>query len=170
MKSNGIMPAVGLAGLMVLSVSAARGGDCESCSPGNEVKKGSFCAFGKKADATGCPVASTREAVVNTAALKALLEAKATAAVLDARSGKYDDGKRIPGARQLSPDAEESVITAALPDKNALIVTYCAGLTCPASKSLADRLKKLGYSKVIEYPEGIAGWIAAGNEVEQKGK
>ncbi len=170
MKSYGIVSAMSLAGLMVLSVPAARAGDCEKCGDAKDVKKGAFCAFGKKGDAPGCPVVGSREAVVNTAALKALIEAKAPAAVLDARSGKYDDGKRLPGARQLSPDAEESVITTALPDKNALIVTYCAGLTCPASKSLADRLKKLGYSKVIEYPEGIAGWIAAGNAVEQQGK
>lgn len=170
MKCTGVITAAGLAGLLVLSGSVARAGDCENCGGDNDVKKGSFCAFGKKGDASGCPVAGTQAAVVNTAALKVLLDVKAPAAVLDARSGKYDDGKRLPGAKQLSPDAEESVIATTLPDKNALIVTYCAGLTCPASKALADRLKKLGYSKVLEYPEGIAGWIAAGNVVEQRGK
>ena len=74
------------------------------------------------------------------------------------------------GGTQLSPKAEESEIAKLLPDKKAMIVTYCAGVKCPASRMLADRLKKLGYSNVIEYPEGIAGWIAAGNAVDQKGK
>ena len=48
-----------------------------------------------------------------------------------------------------------------------LVVTYCAGLKCPASHQLAERLEKLGYGNVIEYPEGIPGWIEAGHAVEQ---
>src|SRR5210317_473029 len=32
--------------------------------------------------------------------------------ILDARSGKWDDGKRIPGAKQLAPDADDKTIAA----------------------------------------------------------
>lgn len=160
MKKASMLSALGLAGLMVMGSARAedddKGGGC--CGGGT-------CALEKQAG-----TAAAKEGSIGTAALKTLLDAKAPSAVLDARSGKYDDGRRIPGARQLSPDAEEAVITQALPDKKALIVTYCAGLKCPASKMLADRLKKLGYSNVLEYPEGIAGWAEAGNAVEQKAK
>lgn len=97
--------------------------------------------------------------------MKKVVESK-SATVLDARTGKYDDGRRIPGARALDPKAEASEIAKMLPDKSAPIVTYCGGLTCPASETLAKRLKDLGYTNVREYPEGIQGWVDAGNAVE----
>lgn len=120
--------------------------------------------MGNKADK------ADKTAVINTQGLAALVKAKAAVTILDARSGKYDDGRRIPGAQQLSPKADAKDVAKLLPDKHALIVTYCAGLSCPASKMLADHLKELGYANVIEYPQGIAGWAEEGNAVEQKGK
>ena len=35
----------------------------------------------------------------------------------------------------------------------------------PASHKLYTHLKSLGYTNLIEYPEGIDGWVAAGNPV-----
>ncbi len=135
---------------------------------------------GKKADGAACdvkgkcPVASAagKDAggTITTAGLAALLRAKTPVALFDARTGKYDDGKRVPGAKALSAASSDADIAAALPDKNALVVTYCAGLSCPASHQLADKLKGLGYANVIEYAEGIAGWTAAGNAVDQAQK
>jgi rhodanese-related sulfurtransferase len=58
-------------------------------------------------------------------------------------------------------------VAALLPDKQALVVTYCANLKCPASQMLAERLRTLGYSNVLEYHEGIKGWIDAGNAIEK---
>ena len=52
-----------------------------------------------------------------------------------------------------------------LTSKDALIVTYCSNLKCPASRMLAKRLAKLGYRNILEYPYGIAGWIEAGHKV-----
>jgi len=127
--------------------------------------KDGVCTLEKKASC--CPAAG-KEAVVNTEALATLIQSKVPLKIFDARSVKYDDGQRITGAQQLSPDADEAVITKAIPDKSQLVVTYCAGLKCPASKALADRLKKLGYTNVIEYPQGIAGWLEAGKAVDNK--
>jgi rhodanese-related sulfurtransferase len=154
--------------------------NCGTCGVGDGHKKaeaaaktaecvGGVCALDKKCDikAKGCPVAAN-EAVVNTEGLATLINSKVPLKILDARSGKYDDGQRLPGAQQLSADADEAVITKAIPDKSALVVTYCAGVKCPASKALADRLKKLGYTNVIEYPQGIAGWLEAGKAVDKK--
>lgn len=87
--------------------------------------------------------------------------------ILDARTGKWDDGKRIPGAKTLSAGDSDEKIAEMLPNKSALIVTYCGGVKCPASNQLAERLKKLGYTNILEYPEGIAGWEEKGNKVEQ---
>ena len=103
--------------------------------------------------------------VVNTAALVAMLRAKTPMTMLDARTGKFDDGNRIPGAKTLSPDAMEDQVRSLLPDRQALVVTYCANLKCPASHMLGERLRQLGYTNVIEYHEGIDGWQAAGQPV-----
>jgi len=106
-----------------------------------------FCGFGKK----GKESAKTHEAKINTAGLAVLIAAKTPLTMLDARSGKYDDGKRIPGAKSLSAASTDDEVKAMLPDKSALIVTYCQNLECPASPQLAEKLKKMGYKNVVEY-------------------
>ena len=45
-----------------------------------------------------------------------------------------------------------------LPDKNAKIVVYCNSSSCPMSHYAAQRLMKLGYTKVLEYKGGIVEW------------
>jgi rhodanese-related sulfurtransferase len=90
-----------------------------------------------------------------------------SAVILDARSGKYDDGNRIPGAKSLNDKSTAEEIAAVIPTKDTAVVTYCSNLQCPASKRLADHLTKLGYTHVKEYPEGIAGWKQAGGSVDQ---
>jgi len=105
-------------------------------------------------------------AKVNTSGLKTLLDSGVPLIVLDARSGQYDDGKRIPGALSLNAESKPEEIAKALPNKEALIITYCANLKCPASNMLYKHLKSLGYSNLLEYPEGIQGWVEAGNPVK----
>ncbi len=89
------------------------------------------------------------------------------AIILDARSGKYDDGYRIPGAQSLNSQSSAEEIAKVIPNKDTLVVTYCSNLQCPAGKALAVHLKKLGYTNVLEYPEGIAGWRAGGGDVHK---
>lgn len=97
-----------------------------------------------------------------------LINSKKDVIILDARTGKWDDGRRIPGAKSLSSSATaEEVEKIAGKDKDALIVTYCANLKCPASRNLAHYLRKLKYTDVTEYPEGIEGWAAAGYKVDK---
>jgi rhodanese-related sulfurtransferase len=123
----------------------------------------------KKACGPGCkkPCCAGKGEIaeINTSGLKALLDSGAKVYVLDARSGKYDDGRRIPGAESLSAKATEKEAKKAVRSKDALVVTYCAGLKCPASAMLAKRLKEFGYKNVIEYRHGIQGWTDAGHPV-----
>jgi rhodanese-related sulfurtransferase len=90
-----------------------------------------------------------------------------SAVILDARSGKFDDGERIPGAIALNDNSSSEEIAKIVPDKNAAIVTYCGGTKCPASGKLASHLKKLGYTNISEYPDGIPGWKAAGRKTDK---
>lgn len=103
---------------------------------------------------------------VDVTALKALVASKADLTLVDARSEKYDDGKRIPGAIHITPDATVDVIGKALPTKDKLVVVYCSNTQCPASAILGKRLKEAGYKNVLKLPEGIAGWTEAGNAVD----
>jgi rhodanese-related sulfurtransferase len=141
---------------------------CKAC---NAAKGSAACAAAcAKAAAKPASKPAADEATVNTAGLAILLRARVPLALLDARSGKFDDGRRIPGAKTLSATATAEQAAAFIETKDTLVVTYCSNLKCPASSYLAKRLKALGYTNVIEYPHGIDGWAAAGNTVAKAAK
>jgi len=171
----------------VLSVAAATSwAACGSCGPAHHggkehctIKKaccgtcGGEAKQARKQCEAACKATEATEdkahgaaAEIDTAALATLVQSKA-AVVLDARTGKYDDGRRIPGAKALSPKASEKEANKAIGDKDQLVVTYCSNTQCPASNMLATRLKKLGYSNILEYSKGIEGWAADGQEVHK---
>ena len=106
-----------------------------------------------------------KEVVIETPVLERLISSGVRVAILDARTGKFDDGMRIPGARSLSPEAAVQEVQKVISSKDELVVTYCANLKCPASRNLAKHLSELGYRNVLEYTAGIAGWKEAGHEV-----
>ncbi len=135
--------------VMILSLLAG----CSSCP---------FCGTGAKAEAK----IPEGVKVITTAEFQKIVADK-SALVFDARTGKYDTGERVPGAKTLSGDNTPEEIAKAIPDKNAAVVVYCANTACPASGNLAGVLKKLGYTNIMEYPEGIEGWIKAGNKVDK---
>ncbi len=152
---------------------------CSSCSSAHSseapaVKAADSCPDGVcAADDHGhkseAPAATEEKhetpATVNTLGLKTLVNSGVPLIILDARSGKYDDGKRLPGALSLNSESKPEEIAKIIPSKEALVVTYCANLKCPASHALYSHLKTLGYTNLIEYPEGIEGWVEAGNPV-----
>jgi len=137
---------------------------CGVCGPAPAADAKKAC--GAACEKACCAAPAEEVAEITTAALKTLLQADA-AIVLDARSGKWDDGKRVPGAKSLSPKATAEEAAKLIPSKEALVVTYCNSTKCPASSMLAKRLSELGYKNILEYPVGIAGWIEDGIEVEQ---
>lgn len=139
-----------------LCASAAKS-SCSSCSPKEAC---SSCVIAAKKARAKLPAPT-----INTAGLKTLMDAKVPVLVLDARTGEWDDGNRLPGATALKcPDclAKPAVLQKLAGSKNRLVVTYCAGPKCPASSQLAAKLRQGGYGNVIEYREGIQGWRKAG--------
>ncbi|MHC4914344.1 MAG: rhodanese-like domain-containing protein [Planctomycetota bacterium] len=107
------------------------------------------------------------EPEINAAALRALMSSGEHMHIFDARTGKYDDGRRVPGAGNLSPMAKKEQVVKVLHGRDDLVITYCTNLKCPASRMLAASLRKMGYRNVIEYPQGIEGWAAAGYPVQK---
>ena len=55
-----------------------------------------------------------------------------------------------------------------LPDKDALIVVYCASTECKNSAIARDALEQLGYTRALEYVEGKQDWLDAGYPLEPR--
>lgn len=102
---------------------------------------------------------------VDTRGLVTLISSKVPLVILDARQGKWDDGKRIATAQTLPEGATKEQIEGLIPNKDSLIVVYCSNSQCPASNYLASQLSELGYSNILKYKEGIQEWMNSGNPV-----
>lgn len=86
--------------------------------------------------------------------------------VVDALGGEYYAKQHLPGAIPLVENDVANRAAALLPNKTALIVTYCSNPACPNSQRVADRLTTLGYTNVRKYRGGIEDWTAAGLPTE----
>lgn len=147
--------------------------NCGSCGEQAGTEKGKECPAGVCAVSPQGEHAATGKAVspkIGVPELATLLKSGVPLTVVDARTGKWDDGRRVTGAKNLHAGSDVKDITSALPDKKGLIITYCSNVKCGASAALAKRLKELGYENIIEFPEGIEGWAAAGQSVEKTDK
>ncbi len=72
---------------------------------------------------------------------------------------RFKEGS-IPTAVNLPFPSFDTVAEKLLPkDKNALVVFYCAGPTCSMSPGSAAKAKKLGYTNVKVYKDGMPGWL-----------
>ena len=104
-------------------------------------------------------------ALISRDALQAAIDA-GTVTVVDALGGDYYAKQHLPGAVALAPGEVDALAATVLPDKNAAIVTYCTGPSCPNSGQVATRLTALGYPNVRKYAEGIEDWTATGLPTE----
>ena len=150
---------------------------CQKCLPGKKCEeclskeKGKCPLPGIKSD---CSKSDKKEycrkfkngPFINTAVLENMIESNIPMVILDARSGKWDDNSRIPGARSLNDKSTKDEVAGIIKSKDTLVVTYCSSLKCGASNKLYIHLKKLGYKNVLEYPFGIKGWLEVGNDIE----
>ena len=153
------------AGAVLFGFSQGTFADCGSCGSGEEHSKHDKKGHMEKAEKMVKEHES--KADISVEVLATMLQADAVPVLLDARGDKYDDGRRIPGAETLTPDATLKEIKAAIPDKDSLVVAYCANPQCPASSQLRKRLNKLGYENVLELPAGIDRWDKAGHKVKK---
>jgi len=99
-------------------------------------------------------------ALISRDALKAAIDA-GTVTVVDALGGDYYAKQHLPGAVALAPGDVDAMASAVLPDRDATIVTYCTGPSCPNSGQVATRLTALGYANVRKYAGGIEDWTSA---------
>jgi rhodanese-related sulfurtransferase len=170
--ATGITAAAAL--LLAAEMALAHCGACGADEKKVADKKPADCAGGVCAAGAvkvqAAQVEAKKVATLGVEELATLIRAKTPMVILDARAGKWDDGRRIPGARSLNAGSTKEEVEALVADKGALVITYCTNTKCQASPKLAAHLKALGYTNVIELPEGIDGWQAAGKEVQKPAK
>jgi rhodanese-related sulfurtransferase len=98
--------------------------------------------------------------------LTAKLDANEPLFLLEALPESYYEESHLPGALNLPIDQIEELAPRLVPDKSALVITYCANEPCPNSLIAAQQLAALGYTQVREYYEGEQDWIEAGLPTE----
>lgn len=75
--------------------------------------------------------------------------------------------QHLPGAVSAPPAEAVAIITERVPDRDAEVVLYCWDTDCPQARHAAHALVARGYTRVREYHEGKADWIAAGLPTER---
>jgi rhodanese-related sulfurtransferase len=75
-------------------------------------------------------------------------------------------GAHLPGAINITPDRVDTLAERRIPDRDAQVVVYCAGLDCVSSVEVANRLAELGYTNVLHFAGGKQAWREAGLPLE----
>jgi len=71
---------------------------------------------------------------------------------------RFQEGA-IPSALNLPFPAFDKMADKLLPkDKSAMLIFYCSGVTCNMSPGSADKAKKLGYTNIKVYKDGMPAW------------
>lgn len=86
--------------------------------------------------------------------------------LVEALPERYFAAGHLPGALNIPHDEIRARAAEQLPDKEALIVVYCASSSCQNSKMAAQILAQMGYVNVQEFVEGKQGWEEAGYPLE----
>jgi rhodanese-related sulfurtransferase len=108
------------------------------------------------------PVKVSEEMLIKTADIEKLIAQgpeKGKYFLFDSRPlPRFQEGY-IPSAVNLPFPAFDKLADKLLPkDKAALIIFYCAGSTCNMSPGAAEKARKLGYTNIKVYKDGMPGW------------
>lgn len=93
--------------------------------------------------------------------LKETLESEHPPVVINTLSKEAHEAKHIPGSINVPTDDMDQV-EMLVPNKDEQIVVYCANADCTASPAAAQTLEEMGYTNVLDFEDGYAGWRQAG--------
>lgn len=99
--------------------------------------------------------------------IKRLLDDGGPLTIVEALPEKYWKHSHLPGALNLPHDRVRELAPSLLPDKDALIVVYCANEPCRNSTIASEELEAMGYTNIREYVGGKQDWVDAGFPVEK---
>jgi rhodanese-related sulfurtransferase len=94
------------------------------------------------------------------------MESGASMTLIEALPKKHYLSGHLPGAINIPHTEIEVRAGELLPDRDALIVVYCASLACRNSALAAQTLGQLGYRNVRVFAEGKQDWSEAGLPME----
>jgi len=106
--------------------------------------------------------------VVTTNEVKRLMDDRADFVLADALSPIEFAEDRIAGAINVPPTALRNGRAKLPADKAKKIVFYCKGPKCTKSVKSAQLARKLGYTNVAVYNEGIPEWVKRGYPAESR--
>ena len=95
-----------------------------------------------------------------------LLDAGTPLQLVETLRPQHFEQGHLPGAVLIEMETVAEQAPALLPDRDALVVTYCSNVVCQNSRVVAEKLAKLGYTNVRRYEAGKQDWIEAGLPVE----
>ncbi|MFP4228453.1 MAG: rhodanese-like domain-containing protein [Salinivenus sp.] len=104
--------------------------------------------------------ASTRT-TMDAADPKTALESERPPVLINALPREAHEAKHIPGSVNVPVDDIEQVKTL-VPNTDEPIVVYCANADCDASPTATRMLEGMGYTSVVDFEDGYAGWRRAG--------
>jgi rhodanese-related sulfurtransferase len=102
---------------------------------------------------------------VSAAAVKAAIDSKEKAIILDVRDGGEFAAGHLPGAMNISRGTLEFNVHAKIPDQNAKIYVYCK--TAARSSFATKTLNDLGYKNAVLMDAPYEDWVKAGYPVER---
>ena len=94
---------------------------------------------------------------ISTGELLKIMTGKQPYHLYDARPVRRFGNAHIPGANPAHPK-DENFLRLLPQDKDALLVFYCGGPTCPYTGTSVDKALKAGYTNIKGYQAGLPGW------------
>lgn len=94
--------------------------------------------------------------------LKADLKSEHPPVLVNTLPREAYEARHIPGSISVPTDDIGQVETL-VPNKDEYIVVYCANADCDASPTAAQMLEEMGYTNVVDFEDGYAGWRRAGH-------
>ena len=95
---------------------------------------------------------------INVEELLKIMTGKEPYYLYDARPVRRFGKAHIPSARPAHP-RDDNFLSLLPEDKDALLIFYCGGPTCPHTGFAVDKARKAGYTSLKGYQAGLPGWI-----------
>jgi rhodanese-related sulfurtransferase len=102
--------------------------------------------------------------------LKSRIDSGEPITFVEAMSRLHYEYFHIQGAVNIPPGAVSKLAPRLLPNKQSMVVVYCASSTCHSSVVTATELANLGYTNVWVYGQGKKEWIRAGLPTEGRAR
>lgn len=98
-----------------------------------------------------------------------LMKADADTVLIECRSPLQKSNIKIPGAKIVYENMSAEELRNNLPEKISLIIIY-PGVEGADVASAMKTIREMGYESILEYPDGIYGWITYGYETAGENK